>query len=45
MLALFHLDEGAADALHGIFGPIAESLGLAYEWQRGADQVRLVFSR
>ncbi len=44
-LTLLDLSQTDADAAYHIFGPIAESLGLQYEWQRGADQVRLAFSR
>jgi hypothetical protein len=41
----FGLTQEEADSVFGVFGPIAESLGYSYEWQRQGDQVTMTFSR
>src|SRR5947209_4997859 len=38
------VSQGDSDALWGVFGPIAEHLGLHYEWHRTGEQVRVKFS-
>ncbi len=44
-LAFFRLGQAEADALYGVFGPIAEHLGLRFEWRRAGDAVTLAFEQ
>ena len=38
------VSKGDSDAFCGVFGPIAEHLGLHYEWHRDGEQIRLKFT-
>jgi hypothetical protein len=42
-LAYFNLTQEEADALNGLYGPIAERLGLRYAWRRAGDEVTMAF--
>jgi hypothetical protein len=44
-LALVGLDQGEADHLFAVFGPIAERLGLRYAWRREGDAVTMTVER
>lgn len=41
----FTLDQADIDPIWNMFRPIAESLGLQYEWTRQGDEVTMTFSR
>jgi hypothetical protein len=41
----FALDQADIDPIWNMFRPIAESLGLRYEWTRQGDEVTMAFSR
>ena len=44
-LEFFNLSQEDSDTMFHIFGPIANSLGYKYEWQRHADEVTMIFSQ
>ena len=44
-LTFFGVSQKEADALFGVFRPIAEDLGLRYEWRREADTVMMTFEQ
>ena len=44
-LELHELTQEEADTIWNVFGPIAESLGYGYEWNRQGDEVTMTFSR
>ena len=44
-LDFFKLTREEADALYGVFGPVAEFLGLRYAWRREDDTVTMTFER
>jgi hypothetical protein len=44
-LAAFGLSQAEADILWSNFGPIAESHGLSYHWQRQGDEVTMTFTK
>ena len=43
-LTYFGLTQEDADALHELYGPIEERLGLRYAWRRDGDAVVMTFS-
>ena len=43
-LEFFELTQEEADSLWGIFGPIAESVGYNYAWDRQGDEVTMTFT-
>ena len=43
-LAAFGLSRDEGDAFYGVFGPIAESLGLRFAWRRDGEAVTLVLT-
>ena len=44
-LAFFGLSQADADEFWDIFAPIAQSLGIRYEWRREGDQLHFSFAR
>ncbi len=44
-LMFFGVSQNEADALFGVFGPIAQDLDLRYDWQREGDTVRMTFEQ
>ncbi len=44
-LTFFGVSQNEADAMFAVFGPIAEDLGLRYEWWREGDTVRMTFEQ
>ena len=45
LLRAFGIDRDDADRTYAIFGPIADVLGLRYEWRREGDKVTLILSQ
>jgi hypothetical protein len=45
LLQGFGGSQGDVDQMYAVFGPIAEVLGLRYEWHRQGDQVTLTLSQ
>jgi hypothetical protein len=43
-LAFFGLSRAEADAFYALFAPIAERLGLGYQWRRDGDAVTMTFA-
>lgn len=41
----FGLDQADIDPIWNLFGPIVESLGLRYGWERQGDEVTMTFSQ
>jgi len=45
MLQAFGVSRGDADRGYAVFQPIADLLGLGYEWRRQGDRVTLILSQ
>ena len=45
LLQAFGGSQGDVDQMYAVFGPIAGSLGLRYEWRRQGDRVTLILSQ
>ena len=45
MLQAFGVSRGDADRSYAVFQPIADLLGLRYEWRRQGDRVTLILSQ
>jgi hypothetical protein len=45
LLQAFGGSQGDVDRMYAVFGPIAELLGLKYEWRRQGDRVTLILSQ
>jgi hypothetical protein len=45
LLQAFGGSQSDVDRMYAVFGPIAELLGLQYEWRRQGDRVTLILSQ
>ncbi len=45
LLQAFGVSRGDVDRMYAVFRPIADLLGLKYEWRRQGDQVALILSQ